>query len=83
MKAKLGQQIEFKRSHFINLAKGGKSEIKAGDKARVVKKIDENTAEIVYLSGEAKGLSQHVKMEIDDSLDIDSIVNKVLKNLNN
>lgn len=81
MKVKLGQQIEFKKSHYISLAKGGKAKIKVGDKAQVLRKINETTAEILYLTGEAKGLSQNIKLEVDDTLNTDSIVQKILKGL--
>jgi hypothetical protein len=82
MKAKLGQQITFTQERRIKLAKGGTVLIKTGDTARVVKKIDDSTGEIVYLSGEAKGMSQQITMEVDDNLDVDSILKKVMNGLN-
>ena len=82
MKVKLGQTIEFKTARTIGLAKGGTVEVLPGDKARVVKKVDEKTAEIVYLTGEAKGLSEKILLEVDDNLDTDSIVKKIMNELN-
>jgi hypothetical protein len=82
MKAKLGQQIKFTQERRIKLTKGGTALIKSGDIARVVKKIDDNTAEVVYLSGEAKGMSQQIAMEVDDNLDVDSILKKIMNELN-
>lgn len=82
MKAKIGQEIEFKRAHKISLAKGGKANIKPGDKARVVKKIDSETGEIVYLTGEAKGLSQIITIEVDDTINTDDILKKLMNELN-
>ncbi|MDP4178222.1 MAG: hypothetical protein Q8900_07805 [Bacillota bacterium] len=81
MKIKLGQQIIFQKDHKIQVAKGGTIIVKAGDKARVVRKVDEKTAEIVYLSGEAKGLCQNIALEVDDDLDADSIAKKILEEL--
>jgi hypothetical protein len=83
MKVKLGQQIQFKKEHKIQLAKGGTALVKVGDSARVMRKIDEETAEIVYLTGEAKGLSHKIPLEVDDNLDTDSIVKKIMNELNN
>lgn len=81
MKVKLGQQIQFKKDHQIQLAKGGTALVKAGDAARVVRKIDESTGEIVYLTGQAKGLSHKIPLEVDDTLDTDSILKKIMSEL--
>lgn len=81
MKAKLGQQIRFTKDYKIQLAKGGTALVKAGDTATVVRKVDKETAEIVYLSGEAKGMSQNIPLEVDDTLDVDSIVEKLRREL--
>ena len=83
MAVKLGQQIQFRNSHTIEVAKGGTVLVKPGDTARVVKKIDEKTAEIVYLTGEAKNLSNRIPLEVDDTLDTDAIVKKIMDELNN
>ena len=82
MKLKLGQQIQFKNTHTISVAKGGTVQVKPGDTATVVKKVDEETAEVVYLTGEAKGLSEKILLEVDDNLDTDSIVRKIMNELN-
>lgn len=82
MSVKLGQQIKFKKDHTIQVAKGGEVLVKSGDMARVVRKVDEKTAEIVYLTGEAKGLSQNILLEVENSLDVDSIAKKIMDNIN-
>ena len=82
MKAKLGEQIRFNKPHTIPLAKGGTAKIVPGDIARVMKKVDENTAEIMYLTGEAKGLSQKILLQVDANIDADSIVKKIMSDLN-
>lgn len=81
MKVKIGQEIKFKKTHSISLAKGGTALVKAGDTARVLKKVDDTTGEIVYLTGEAKGYSQKIMIEVDDSLDNDAIVKRLLQEL--
>lgn len=83
MKVKIGQEIKFKKNYSISLAKGGTALVKAGDTARVLKKVDDETAEIVYLTGEAKGYSQQILLEVDDTLDTDAILKKLLKELDN
>lgn len=82
MKVKLGQTIEFKASRTVSLAKGGSVQVKPGDKARVVKKVDDKTAEIVYLTGEAKGYGHNIALEVDDTLDTNSMVEKIMRELN-
>ncbi|NYC92757.1 hypothetical protein [Clostridium acetobutylicum] len=79
MKVSIGQVIEFKTDHYISLDLGGKVLVKKGDKARVVKKIDDITGEIVYLTGEAAGKCQHLMLEVNDDLDADAIAKKNLK----
>lgn len=82
MKVKLGQVIKFTKDHTIQLSKGGKALVKSGDTAQVMRKVDEKSGEILYLTGMAKGLSQIIALEVDDSLDIDSIAEKILRQLN-
>ena len=82
MKVKLGQEIQFRTSHKVEISKGGIALVKPGDRARVVKKIDEKTAEIVYLTGEAKDLSNRIPLEVDDTIDTDSMVKKIMYKLN-
>jgi phosphoribosyl-ATP pyrophosphohydrolase len=81
MKVKIGQEIKFKQNHSISLAKSGTALVKAGDIARVLRKVDDETAEIIYLTGEAKGYSQRILLEVDDTLDKDAIVKKLLEQL--
>lgn len=81
MKVKLGQEIKFKADHSISLAKGGTALVKKGDVARVIKKVNDSTAEIVYLTGEAKGYSQQILAEVDATIDKDAILKKLLKEL--
>ena len=81
MKVKLGQQIQFKKAHQIQLAEGGTATVKAGDSAMVVRKIDDTLGEIVYMTGAAKGLSHKIPLEVDDTLDTDSILKKIMNEL--
>lgn len=81
MKLKLGQEIKFKTDHTISLAKGGTALVKKGDVAKVLKKVDDSTAEIIYLTGEAKGYSQNILAEVDAAIDKDAILKKLLKEL--
>ncbi|WP_251861083.1 hypothetical protein [Clostridium sp. Marseille-Q2269] len=78
MKYKIGQEIEFTNSFFIELSKGGKAKIVPGDKAMVVRKIDDTTGEIVYTTGNAKGLSQNIQIEVDEVLNNDELAKKIL-----
>ncbi|KAJ51800.1 hypothetical protein BD780_000590 [Clostridium tetanomorphum] len=80
-KYKIGQEIEFTNDFFIETAKGEKLEIKKGDRAMVVKKIDDNTGEIVYINGNAKGLSQNINIQVDDKVDEEEIAKKILESL--
>ncbi|MCR3761496.1 hypothetical protein [Clostridium felsineum] len=82
MKVSIGQVIEFKTDHYISLGVGGKLLIKKGDRARVVKKIDNITGEVVYLTGEAAGKCQQLMLEVNDDLDADAIAKKIMKELN-
>ncbi len=82
MKAKLGQIIAFRSDHKINLAKGGTVTVKKGDKAQVLKKIDDSTGQILYLTGEAAGKCQYISMEVDDNIDADTIAKKIMEELN-
>lgn len=81
MKVKIGQVIKFQKDHYIALEKGGKALVKKGDTARVLKKIDETTGEIVYLTGEARDKCQYVKLEVDDNLDADAIAKQILREM--
>ena len=81
MEVKIGQQIKFTKSHKVPTAKGKTLVVKAGDVARVIKKVDDTTGEIVYLTGEAKGYSHKVPLKVDDSLDADAIAKKILSDI--
>ncbi|MDP4088332.1 MAG: hypothetical protein Q8930_03540 [Bacillota bacterium] len=82
MKVKLGQVLKFTKDHTVELSNGGSAVIKVGDTAQVLRKVDALNGEILYLTGKAKGLSQIIALEVDDSLDIDSITEKILRQLN-
>ncbi|OPJ61559.1 hypothetical protein [Clostridium oryzae] len=79
---KLGQQIRFKQNRKIKTAKGDIIEVKKGDIARVVRKIDEETAEIVYITGAAKGLAQNIAMQVDDNINVEQIAKKIMDEIN-
>lgn len=81
MKVSIGQVIEFKTDHYISLDLGGKVLVKKGDKARVTKKINDITGEIIYLTGAAAGKCQELMIEVDDNIDADAIAKKILREL--
>lgn len=81
MKVSIGQVIEFKTDHYINLDLGGKILVKKGDKARVTKKINDITGEVIYITGAAAGKSQQLMMKVDDNLDADAIAKKILREM--
>ncbi|PJI08745.1 MULTISPECIES: hypothetical protein [Clostridium] len=81
MKVSIGQVIEFKTDHYINLDLGGKILVKKGDKARVTKKVNNITGEIVYITGSAAGKCQQLMLEVDDNIDADAIAKKILREL--
>lgn len=80
MKVKLGQIIKFKADFYINLI-DEKVLVKKGDTAKVVRKIDDKTGEILYLTGNAKDRSQCIDMEVDDTIDPDAIAKKILSQI--
>lgn len=82
-KVKLGQMIRFQSDHYISLEKGGKILVKKGDTARVIKKVDEKTGEIMYLTGEAKGKYQNLMLQVEDNLDADAIAKQILNDIQN
>lgn len=81
MKYKIGQKIEFSGSFVIELSTGKKAKVKKGDQAMVMRKIDENSGEIVYISGEASGFSQIIKIKVDDNVDAEYLANKIMQEL--
>jgi hypothetical protein len=83
MKAKLGQDIKFKHDHKIKLASGGTVLVKAGDTAKVIKKIDDSNAQIMYLTGAAKGKYQNIQLQVEDALNADEMAKKILGMMNN
>jgi uncharacterized protein YlzI (FlbEa/FlbD family) len=81
MKYKIGQKIKFTNSFTIDLANGKKAKIVKGDQAMVVRKVGENSGEIVYTTGEAAGLSQIIDIQVDENVDSDYIVKKIMNEL--
>lgn len=81
MKAKIGQIITFKADYKISLKNGGTALVKKGDKAQVLKKIDETIGEILYLTGDASGKSQYIRLEVDESIDVEDIAKKLIQEL--
>ncbi|MDP4145208.1 MAG: hypothetical protein Q8936_12125 [Bacillota bacterium] len=79
---KIGQVIKFKTDHKIELESGGTALVKKGDSAQILKKIDNKTAQVLYLTGEAKGKYQNLAIEVDDSMDADEIAKRLLRELN-
>lgn len=82
MKAKIGQIISFSADRKINLKNGATVTVKKGDRAQVLKKIDDTTGQILYLTGEAAGKSQYIHMEVDDTIDEEAIAKRIMDELN-
>lgn len=82
-KVKIGQMIKFQSDHYISLEKGGKVLVKKGDTARVLKRVDEKTGQIMYLTGAAKGKYQNLMLEVEDDLDADAIAKQILNDIQN
>ncbi|MBV7274863.1 hypothetical protein JMF89_10380 [Clostridiaceae bacterium UIB06] len=81
MKYKIGQKIKFTNSFVIELNNGKKAKIVKGDEAMVVRKVDKGSGEIVYTTGEAKGLSQIIDIDVDENIDSDYILKKIMNEL--
>jgi hypothetical protein len=77
----IGQKIEFTNGFIVELEKGKKAKIVKGDKAMVVRKVDEKSGEIVYITGEAAGLSQIISIDVDETVDADYIASKIINEL--
>ncbi len=45
----------------------------------IVRKIDDNTGEIVYTKGSAKGLSQNIQIEVDEALNEEELAKKNIR----
>jgi|GEM_PF-2628002 hypothetical protein len=82
-KVKIGQMIRFQSDHYISLEKGGKILVKKGDTARVLKRVDEKTGQIMYLTGEAKGNYQNLMLQVENDLDTDAIAKQILNDIQN
>ncbi|KOR23771.1 hypothetical protein ACFLKB_01015 [Clostridium sp. FAM 1755] len=81
MKYKIGQEIGFTNEFVVELRKGGSVKVVPGDKAMIVRKIDDNTGEIVYTTGNAKGLSQNIQIEVDEVLNEEELAKKILEEM--
>lgn len=81
MKYKIGQVIQFKKDFVIQTENSGKLTVKSGDQARVVRRVDDNTGEIVYTTGEAKGKSQNIKIQVDNNIDGERIAAQILREI--
>jgi uncharacterized protein YlzI (FlbEa/FlbD family) len=81
LKYKIGEKIEFTNEFTISVANGKKAKILKGDKAMVVRKVDDNSGEIVYITGEASGLSQIISIQVDDNVDADYLAKRIMEDL--
>ena len=76
MKFKLGQIITFNKDKKIEVEGGGTLIVKSGDKAQILRKVDDETGEILYITGAAKGKSQIVSIAVDDKIDSNVIADR-------
>ncbi|MBC2581341.1 hypothetical protein [Clostridium sp. DJ247] len=81
MKYKIGQKIEFTDNFSISVEKGKNANIVKGDQAIVVRKVGNTSGEIVYVTGEASGLSQVISIEVDDNIDADLLAKRIMDEL--
>jgi hypothetical protein len=81
MKYKIGQKIEFTDNFTIEVQNGKKARIVKGDAAMIVRKVDETSGEILYITGEASGLSQIISIEVDDNVDADYLAKRIMEDL--
>lgn len=81
MKYKIGHEIEFTQGFWLPLEGGKKVKVLKGDKAVVVKKIDDDSGEILYMTGEASGKSQIINIEVDDQIDADYLAKQIMEGL--
>ena len=79
MKYKIGQKIEFTNKFTIELQNDKKARIVKGDTAMVVRKVDETSGEIVYITGQASGLSQIISIQVDDNVDTDYLAKRIME----
>lgn len=75
---KIGQIIEFQQDKKIKIQGGGTLLVKKGDRAQVLRKVDEGTGEILYITGAAKGKSQVIAIDVDETIDSDGIAKKIM-----
>ncbi|MBP2031853.1 hypothetical protein J2Z42_000518 [Clostridium algifaecis] len=81
MKYKIGQEIKFEEDFLLPLQNGNKVKVLKGDTAVVVRKIDDNSGEILYMTGKASGKSQVINIEVDSNIDSDYIAKKIMGEL--
>lgn len=81
MKYNIGSEIEFANNFKVDCKNGKSASVVKGDKAIVSRKVDEHSGEIIYTTGDAKGLAQIINIEVDDNLDADLIAKKILSQL--
>ena len=81
MRYKIGQKIQFTNNSIIETNKGKKVTIVKGDEAMVVRRVDENSGEIVYVTGQAKGLSQTIAIEVEGEVDAEYIAKKIMEGM--
>lgn len=81
MKLKLGQKIQITSDFNLELQTGGVAKVKKGDIAQIVRKIDDTTAEVVFVNGEAKGKSKNLEIEVDDDINADEIAKKIMQKI--
>jgi len=79
---KIGQVIELQETKKIQVQEGGTVTVKKGDRAQVLRKVDEGTGEILYLTGEAEGKSQIIRINVDENIDNEGIAKKIMEMLN-
>lgn len=81
MKYKIGQKIKFTENFTIEVQNGKKVRVENGDTAMVVRKVDKTSGEILYITGEAAGLSQTISIEVDDNVDTDYLAKRIMDEL--
>ncbi|AWI06079.1 hypothetical protein [Clostridium drakei] len=80
-KYKIGEKIQFTQNAVIETNKGKKVKIKKGDEAMVIRRVDDECGEIVYVTGEAAGLSQVIAIEVDGELNTNYFAKKIMEEL--
>lgn len=81
MKLKLGQKIQITSDFNLELQAGGVAKVKKRDIAQIVRRVDSTTAEIVFVNGEAKGLSKYIELEVDDEINAEEIAKQILREI--